>query len=221
MANERDHRLKGTERTTAPILIDVTEEAMLDLVPLAGAGREVRDVDPETQVVGQPLQLLLPRARAIAERMQSRWPTVVELTRHSWAVNAAANFARLLHVHRNGDIGSPRVSGSTNRSKASVTPGWVCSMSGRPAPGRRIRPVASTPRSTPVPNRLAGQPRRRRHQRVTAIADGDRFGRRPQATRPLIEQRRHDDKLRNDGAFHVCVAFHRTGVSTLLCTLAS
>src|SRR2546427_4940743 len=66
VANKRDHRLEGMERTTAPILGDVTEEAMLDLVPLAGARREMRDVNPEAHVVGQPLQLLLPRARAIA-----------------------------------------------------------------------------------------------------------------------------------------------------------
>src|SRR5467141_2687405 len=60
MANECDDRLEGVERTTAPILGDVTEEAMLDLVPLAGARREMRDVNPEAQVVGQPLQFLLP-----------------------------------------------------------------------------------------------------------------------------------------------------------------
>src|SRR2546426_11099982 len=65
MTNERDHRFKRAERTTAPILSDVTEEAMLDLVPLAGARWEMRDVNPEAQVVGQPLQFLLPRARAI------------------------------------------------------------------------------------------------------------------------------------------------------------
>ena len=75
--------------------------------------------------------------------------------------------------------------------------------------------------ATPVPNRLPGQSRRRRHERVTAIADRHRFSRRPQATRPLIEHRRHDDKLPDDGGFHVGVAFHAPGLSTLLCTLAS
>jgi hypothetical protein len=39
---------------------------MLDLVLLARARREIRDVNPEAQVIGQLLQLLLPRARAIA-----------------------------------------------------------------------------------------------------------------------------------------------------------
>ena len=40
-------------------------------------------------------------------------PTVVELTGHPACANAAASCARLLHVQRNGEVGSPRVSGST------------------------------------------------------------------------------------------------------------
>src|SRR6266851_7280347 len=59
-------RLEGVERTASPVLGDVTEEAVLDLVPLAGAGREVRDMDTQTQVISQALQFRLPRARAIA-----------------------------------------------------------------------------------------------------------------------------------------------------------
>lgn len=39
---------------------------MLDLVPLASAGREVAEVDRETELVGEPLKLLLPDMRAIA-----------------------------------------------------------------------------------------------------------------------------------------------------------
>ncbi len=61
--------------------------------------------------------------------------------------SAAASFALLLHVHRSGDIGSPRVSGSTSCSNASFTPGWVFSIPGRPAPARRTRPVTWTPHS--------------------------------------------------------------------------
>jgi hypothetical protein len=37
------------ERTASPILGDVAEQAMLDLVPFARAGREVRDVDAQAQ----------------------------------------------------------------------------------------------------------------------------------------------------------------------------
>ena len=39
---------------------------MLDLVPLAGARREVAHVDRESEGVGEPLQLSFPDARAIA-----------------------------------------------------------------------------------------------------------------------------------------------------------
>jgi hypothetical protein len=58
--------LEGAERTAEPVLGDVTEEAVLNLVPLAGAGRRVGDVDAQTQVIGQPLQFCLPCALAIA-----------------------------------------------------------------------------------------------------------------------------------------------------------
>ena len=40
VADQLDHRLEGAERTAAPILRDVAEEAMLDLVPLARARAE-------------------------------------------------------------------------------------------------------------------------------------------------------------------------------------
>ena len=40
-------------------------------------------------------------------------------------VNAAVSFARLLHVHRSGDVGSPRVTGCTKASNAAVRPGWI------------------------------------------------------------------------------------------------
>ena len=43
------------------------------------------------------------------------------------------------------DIGSPRVAGSIKITSASVSPGWICSMPGRPAPGRRMRPGLGTP----------------------------------------------------------------------------
>ncbi len=39
---------------------------LLDLVPLACAGREVADVDHEAELVGHPLKLVLPDVRAIA-----------------------------------------------------------------------------------------------------------------------------------------------------------
>ena len=53
VANERDYRLECLERTTTPILGDVTEETMLDLVPFAGAGRKVRHVDGQLKIISR------------------------------------------------------------------------------------------------------------------------------------------------------------------------
>jgi hypothetical protein len=64
---------------------------------------------------------------------------VVELTCQPAFDSAPVSFALLLQVYRKGELGSPRVSGSTNASKARFTPGCDCSIPGRPAPGRRIR----------------------------------------------------------------------------------
>ena len=41
MADQRDEGLEGAERTPTPVLRDVTEQPVLDLVPLARAGRKV------------------------------------------------------------------------------------------------------------------------------------------------------------------------------------
>jgi hypothetical protein len=48
-------------------------------------------------------------------------------------------------VYRNSDSGSPRVSGPTNSSNASTTPGWISSTARRPAPTARTRPSGTTP----------------------------------------------------------------------------
>ena len=60
----------------------------------------------------------------------------------------------LLHVQRNGDIGSPRVAGSTNSSSA-VSSGSDSVQHFRPPPGARTRAAGSgnpsssrTPRAT-------------------------------------------------------------------------
>src|SRR3984893_12944712 len=52
----------------APVLADEGEEAVLDLVPLAGAGRQVVDHDVEAEFVGQLLQFAFPQPypRAVA-----------------------------------------------------------------------------------------------------------------------------------------------------------
>src|SRR2546426_1244865 len=65
MANQRDDCFKGAERTPAPVLRDVAEEAVVDLVPFARARRGVRDADAEAEGIGRALETLLPRPGAI------------------------------------------------------------------------------------------------------------------------------------------------------------
>ena len=66
VADQVDHDLAADQRSTTPVLGDVAKHPMLDLVPLAGAGREVTDLDDHPQVVGQFLQLDAPETNAIA-----------------------------------------------------------------------------------------------------------------------------------------------------------
>ena len=49
----------------------------------------------------------------------------------------------LLQVHRNGDIGSPRVLDATSRSRAALNVGCSRSLELRPAPKARCRPGSS------------------------------------------------------------------------------
>jgi hypothetical protein len=124
--------------------------------------------------------------------------------------NGAVSFARLLHVHRSGDIGSPRVTGSTNASKAAFTPGCESPIPGRPVAARRMRMVTSRPcansrrpfwivsRARPVAAETNGIP---------AVADRDRGGG-LETTRPFIQQRRHDGELADDRGFEILIASH-------------
>jgi hypothetical protein len=52
-----DHGEAIDERATAPVLRDVTEQPVLDLVPLGCAGWIVADVDHEAGLLGELLQL--------------------------------------------------------------------------------------------------------------------------------------------------------------------
>src|SRR5690349_2649255 len=65
-ANELDDGLVIDERPSAPVLGDVAEHPMLDLVPLRGARGEMRDPDRETGGVGELLKLDLEQPRAVA-----------------------------------------------------------------------------------------------------------------------------------------------------------
>src|ERR1700734_1851505 len=66
LADEVDDRLVGAQRPAAPVDGDEREEPMLDLVPLARAGREVAHPDREAQLVGEALKLQLPASRPSA-----------------------------------------------------------------------------------------------------------------------------------------------------------
>src|SRR6202140_4401653 len=62
-----DHPI-ADEWLGTPVLADEGEEAVLDFVPLAGAGRQVADHDVEAELVGQLLQFAFPQPhpRAVA-----------------------------------------------------------------------------------------------------------------------------------------------------------
>src|SRR5689334_6634228 len=61
-----DDGLVGAQWTAAPVDGDEREQPVLDLVPLAGSRREVADADGDAELVGEPLQLVLPDMRSIA-----------------------------------------------------------------------------------------------------------------------------------------------------------
>ena len=52
-ADQIDNRVESIERFAAPVAGNVAEHLMLDLVPLARAGRERADADPQPRFVGQ------------------------------------------------------------------------------------------------------------------------------------------------------------------------
>src|SRR5882672_10093499 len=66
--DQLDDHAMADEGLGAPVLADEGEEAVLDLVPLAGAGRQVADRDVEAEFVGQLLQFAFPQPypRAVA-----------------------------------------------------------------------------------------------------------------------------------------------------------
>ena len=59
--NEIDHNLMTDKRLASPVLTDVGEEPMFDLVPFAGAGGQVANRDLKAGFIGQLLQLGLPQ----------------------------------------------------------------------------------------------------------------------------------------------------------------
>jgi len=149
---------RGTEAfaavvTTATLALEESGRPSRDAHPQALQDLSRRPTPDLSGAISHAMDVLEAVARDLTNdpkasrypRLCSRWPTVVALTRHPWAVNAAASFALLLHVQRNGDVGSPRVTGSTSASRAARSPGCTVSMAGRPAPDRRRRPAGGPP----------------------------------------------------------------------------
>src|SRR5215208_4993587 len=66
VADEVDHCLVCPQGSAAPVDRDEGEQTVLDLVPLARTRREVADVDRHIELVGDPLELVLPHMRPIA-----------------------------------------------------------------------------------------------------------------------------------------------------------
>ena len=106
----------------------------------------------------------------------SRRPTVVEFTCHPCSASAAGSFAGLLHVHRSGDVGCPRVSGSTSASRAAThpaLPGRFPDVRRPNAARRRVTAcdlTASLADRLPRQNRSQTTPARLRHSQL-ALAE--------------------------------------------------
>ena len=77
----------------------------------------------------RPLAALLEGLQAVPQRVEHA-PHRRRTDAPAVRAKAAVNFARLLQVQRRGEIGSPRVSGSTNASNAAATPGCVSPIPG-------------------------------------------------------------------------------------------
>ena len=64
--NALHHRFEGGQWPTPPVHADKTEEAVLDRIPLARAGRKMTDMDRQARLRGELLQLPFPQAHAPA-----------------------------------------------------------------------------------------------------------------------------------------------------------
>ena len=76
---------------------------------------------------------------------RSRPATVPAEASCPWRASSAARARVDLTVHRSGDTGSPRSSGSTSASSAGTSPGSRSADRLRPPPGRRARLSGSAP----------------------------------------------------------------------------
>ena len=67
MTNEVQNGVVVDERLSSPVIADRGEHAMLDGIPLRGAGREVTDFHMQTEAVTKrDLELMFPQASPVA-----------------------------------------------------------------------------------------------------------------------------------------------------------
>ena len=66
VGDQVDYDLVAHQWSTAPVLSNVTEHAMLDLVPLAGARRKMTDMNRHAQIDGHFMERDFPHATTAA-----------------------------------------------------------------------------------------------------------------------------------------------------------
>ena len=156
---------------------------------------DIAELGVAVRVLGA-LDLLGRGLQAVAGVVDGR-RTSHSLHRCPRPVSAADSCRVDLIVHRSGDSGSPRVSGSTRRSSAAVSSASTVSARLRPAPARRTRPESVAPLSScPHPESPSTcRPGRARHHRDPAPPGLTRLHRHPQPALPLIQHRRQQRKL--------------------------
>lgn len=62
--DELDDSLIADQRPTSPVLGDERKKPVFNFVPFAGSGRQMADVDFETDLVGESLKFKLPQTHA-------------------------------------------------------------------------------------------------------------------------------------------------------------
>ena len=78
------HDFMADERPAAPVLGDVAEHPMLDLVPFAGPRRKVAHGDAQPGVVGEPLQRYLPQAAVMSKSLAVGYLLRPIFRHHCW-----------------------------------------------------------------------------------------------------------------------------------------
>ena len=147
------------------------------------------------------------------------------LTRCPWRVSSSASSLVDLVVQRSGDIGSPRMSGSTRASSAGRSPGSSChgllaSAAGPTNPSQRFRPGLQLDHA--VADRRLADPGRLSDGADPTMAQQPCLGRHQQTPLPLVEVREQHLKLQGElatdrlGDAHTTSTSRRTGSNTLI-----